>query len=452
VAGATLSGGVFDSLAGKPLSGARVQLVNSDSVSTAPRVAITDARGRYQIDGLVPGRYLIGFQHPLLDSLGLESSPRELTITETRPQRIDLALPSPATVRVALCGPAALQDSAAVIIGYVRRARDNASAAAAVVSVQWADLVLERGRFSRETVQRAAVASESGWFAVCGAPPGGTIALSAAQQTDSTALIELEVPLSGYLHRDLYIGEARVVAARTAITTEDDSLRLPTGPLLGGPGRVRGVIVAAANGRPLPGARVRIVNGAEETRTDDTGAFVLSGIPTGTRMLQVRAVAQYPVTMPVDIIDDAPPLTIAMQTVQAVLDTVRITARRGGRNTLLDFMDRRRRAGTGRFLTSDEIAKVGSIFTGDLFRMMPGMTVVPTGTDSRLTMRGGAFGRCEPSVFLDGMRMADIGLNELNAMVRPTDIIGIESYTAMGTPGQFYDPRGCGSVVIWTRP
>jgi hypothetical protein len=450
-AGATLAGLVYDSLAGAPLAGARVELVNADSVSSPPRIGVADERGRYQIDGVTPGRYLIGFLHPLLDSLGLEASPRQLTVPDSRSQRADLALPSPATVRVALCGPGALTDSAGVIVGFVRRARTEAGAAAAVVTVQWADLFLGRGGFTREQARRDAVSSESGWFALCGAPVGGTLAVSAAQHADSTALIELDMPSSGFLRRDLYLGEARVVAARRPVTSAEDSLQPPVGPLLGGTGRLRGVVVAAASGRPLQGARVRIADGAEEARTDDTGAFLLAGIPTGTRMLQVRAVAQYPVTMPVDVTESAPPLRIAMQTVRAVLDTVRITARRVGRNTLLEFMDRRRRAGTGRFLTSEDIAKLGSIFTGDLFRMMPGMSVDASGMDSRLTMRGGAFGRCQPAIFLDNMRLVDIGLNELNSMVRPNDIIGIEAYPAMGAPGQFFDPRGCGSVVIWTR-
>src|SRR5919202_810145 len=49
----------------------------------APRVshsADADSAGRFRIEGLAPGRYIIGFFHPLLDSLEIEAPLREVIV------------------------------------------------------------------------------------------------------------------------------------------------------------------------------------------------------------------------------------------------------------------------------------------------------------------------------------------------------------------------------------
>jgi hypothetical protein len=450
-AGTALSGVVFDSLAGLPLNAAVVSLANTDSLLLTPRTTITDSLGRFSIAGLSTGRYLVGFTHPVLDSLGLEVSSRSVSITDTRPRRVDLALPSPTTLRVAFCGPSAIVDSSALILGAARHARDGQTVAGASVVAAWAEYVLERGRFERTTARREVITSEVGTYTHCGAPVGGIIAFSATRDGDSTATIELEIPASGYIRRDLYFGDARVVARTDTALRGVDSVRVDSAPRLTGDGRLRGVVVAEAGGRPLPGARIRILNGTE-VRANEAGEWTLTGIPTGTRMLQVRALAHYPVTLPVDVVEGAAPVRVSLQTMQAVMDTVRVTAKRMGANTLLEFLDRKRRAGTGRFLTNEDIQQRAPIFTADLFRMVPGMRLTPSGNnDQQLTMRGGASGQCAPAIFLNRMRMNDITMNDLNAMVRPNDIIGMEMYSAAGAPGEFSDLRGCGSVVIWTR-
>ncbi|NIR43481.1 MAG: carboxypeptidase-like regulatory domain-containing protein, partial [Gemmatimonadetes bacterium] len=61
------------------------------------------------------------------------------------------------------------------------------------------------------------------------------------------------------------------------------------------------------------------------------------------------------------------------------------------------------------------------------------------------------FGRaCAPRVFLDG-RPASGGL--LDPFMSLSNIEGIEFYTGFGpTSTRFWDPYGCGVVLVWTRP
>ncbi|MBC7843805.1 MAG: TonB-dependent receptor plug domain-containing protein [Gemmatimonadaceae bacterium] len=447
-AGVSVSGIVMDSLASAPLRSATVQLVNADSLSGIAPTVDTDSLGHFFFADVRPGRYIVGFLHPILDSLGIEPTPREVIVDGRSAVWIDLALPSTMTLRRTLCGAEAVADSDAVIMGFARNADDRTAVDSAVVSVQWVEILLERGSMNRSIARRAVATQQTGWYAVCGAPSGGSILLSAAHGTDSTETLELDVPTNGYIRRDLYFGTSRVAGADSSAPVDS----LGEGPARSGDGRLSGTVIAAKGGRALAGARVGILNGPQ-TRADERGAWTLTGLPTGTRTLQVRAVAHYPVSMPVDVVDGAAPVRVSMVTLESVLDTVRVTARRNGSSRALDFMDRKRRAGTGRFITSDDVAARNPVYTTDLFRSILGVSVVRTSNgDEALVMRGnGLRAQCRASVFLNGMSLNDVSASDINGFVRPNDIIGIEVYSATGAPPQYSRQNGCGSVLIWSR-
>jgi hypothetical protein len=103
--GATVSGIVRDSLAQKPLAGAMVQLAAVDSLARFSRIAITDSLGRFTLGDVPDGRHIVGVLHPMLDSLGIEPPFREIAVQGHRSVRVDLAIPSPARFRTAICGP-----------------------------------------------------------------------------------------------------------------------------------------------------------------------------------------------------------------------------------------------------------------------------------------------------------------------------------------------------------
>src|SRR5918999_6452517 len=97
-------------------------------------------------------------------------------------------------------------------MGVVRDTRTRAAMANVAVAGMWVEYVFRAGRVEHHVPRLVVSSAANGWFAMCNLPGEGTIALEAARGADSTDLIEMEVPDSRLLRRDLYIGPAQVVA------------------------------------------------------------------------------------------------------------------------------------------------------------------------------------------------------------------------------------------------
>src|SRR5258708_8703231 len=102
--GATVSGVVHDSIARMPLASAIVQLVATRGSAWFGRAAVSDSLGRFTLRDVPDGRYMIGFFHPMLDSLGLEPPVRDVVVDGPQSVRADVAVPSPTRLRDAICG------------------------------------------------------------------------------------------------------------------------------------------------------------------------------------------------------------------------------------------------------------------------------------------------------------------------------------------------------------
>ena len=451
----TVSGIVHDSIGGKPLAGSVVQLVASGAPTPLARTAISDSLGRFTLDDVPAGRYMLGFFHPMLDSLGVEPPVREVNVAGGLPVRADLAIPSPARLRAAICGARAAADSGALVLGVVRDARDGVPAAGVKVEVIWAELAFGPEGLTRRMPRHVITTAANGWFARCNIPSTGTIALSASRGADSTDLIEVDVPAERFLRRDLYLGPARIVVIGGA--PRADTLAPPSRRRTGD-GRLTGVVVTAVEGTPLAGAQVGIRDGPR-VNANERGEWALVGAPLGTRMLEVRAVGYYPEHRAVDVVPGAAPIRTALLTMKAVLDTVEVTASRLNENRR--GFEERRRGGIGRFLTPEDVARRQPIVTSDLFRMVPGMQVERSELgDTQVTMRGIFSERCTPAVYLDSHFMMGLTADDIDGWVKPNEIAGIEIYVGASVPAQFNPGIGagglshepCGSIVIWTKP
>lgn len=439
--GALVRGTVFDSLAGAPLSGATVQLVKADDPAAFGRTTVSDARGQFELRDIPAGQYAVGFLHPLLDSLGISAPLAEVWVSGQSPVEVELAVPSPERLRISICGRNAAADSGSVLVGTVRDARDLAPAGGVTVTARWSEFAFRTGGADQRVERVTAVTAENGWFGFCGVPAAGTVVLTAGRGADSTDAIEVEVPSSRFQRRDLYLGAARLRTAQSG-----EGLR----PIATGEGRLKGVVVAAEGGRPIGGARVGVVGGPE-TVANSAGEWVLENVPTGTRTIEARGIGFYPVRRPVDVVADAPSVNLSLSTLRSLLDTVRVTASRV-RLEGTGFDDRMR-TGMGRYITAEQIARRPVFFTSELFRMVPGVRLDrgPIG-ETYLTVRG-AFGRCSPSVYIDGHHMRGLSAEDIESWAHPEDIAGIEIYTGAMVPPEFQPGMpGCGSVVIWTKP
>ena len=447
--GTIVSGVVTDSIAHKPLAGATVQLV-ADNFTSFARTAVSDSLGRFAVLDVPAGSYKLGFFHPLLDSLGVDAPLRGVSVNGKEPARVDLAIPSPARLRAAICGAGSALDSSAVLVGVVRSARNGAPAAGVTVTGRWLEFSFTQKGMVRRVPRLVATTGENGWFALCNVPTGGTMALIAGLGSDSTDLIEVQVSAEGFVRRDLYLGLARTVGMSDNTNRATDAA-VPSRRHFGD-ATLSGTVIAAVGGRPLGGAQVAITAGPQ-TRANASGEWTLSDAPTGTRMLEVRAVGYYPERRAVNIVAGAPSVRVALSTLKAVLDTVRIVADRLKGRDRTGFEERRRRSGSGRFLTPEDIARRQLSVTSDIFRFVPGLIMErnPQG-ETPILMRGMVEDVCYPAFYLDGAYMKDLSAEDIDGWVHPKEIAGIEVYAGAGLPPQFQRGQtGCGSIVIWTR-
>ena len=98
-------GVVFDSLAGRALVGATVRMFALATPRDSALESMTDSVGRFRFADIPPGRYVIGFSHARLDSLGFDAVSRKVEFSQTGDTvALDIALPSGRTLVATLCG------------------------------------------------------------------------------------------------------------------------------------------------------------------------------------------------------------------------------------------------------------------------------------------------------------------------------------------------------------
>ena len=120
VAGVTVTGVVFDSVAQAPLAGAMIQM-GAEAGDKKVYAATTDSTGAYRIDGVPSGSYLVTFFHPALEGLGLRPLVRRALVGSDSAIRVDYAIPSAQTIRAVICAPRTPSDSSGLLIGAVGR-------------------------------------------------------------------------------------------------------------------------------------------------------------------------------------------------------------------------------------------------------------------------------------------------------------------------------------------
>jgi len=417
-----ISGTVYDSIARAPLSGATVQMVDAAHPERL-RSVTTDAKGRFTIDALTPGRYLIGFQHPSLDRFALDMPTRVVDVPEGRRVNADLATPSPATLNATICGASGAADSTGLVVGVLRDARSGNLADTGSVVGTWQEVVFEKSRLSVVDRETRATIGQSGWFGLCGVPSGVDVLARASHLADTTGFVVLRVEPAGIARHDLSFGGTATV--RGVVRTEKD--------------------------RPLANARVAIAGVERAVVSDSSGTFWLGGIPAGSQSVEVRAIGYVPDVRELELAPDTVvEFTAKLTSVKRVLDTVRIVATRLYNRDSNGFQ-RRKRMGFGTFFDQEDIERRHPYDLYSLMYTAPSVRVVQRGFDRSIVMRS-TMGTCSPSVFLDGQRMSGFSSSDLDLLVRPDEVAGLEIYRPIDTPAEFTDFNGCGAVVIWTKP
>ena len=99
---ARLEGTVTAGAASRPSQTVTVSITRLEPEPVVSRAARTDSLGRYRLDSLPAGRWLLEISSALLDSLQLAVGAREVRIGAGETVRVDLTLPSESMVRAAI--------------------------------------------------------------------------------------------------------------------------------------------------------------------------------------------------------------------------------------------------------------------------------------------------------------------------------------------------------------
>ncbi len=440
----SVRGTVYDSLRSRSLAGAMVQLLPSTKADT-PYTVSTDASGRFRIDGVKPGHYVVGFFHDALDSLGVQLPP--ITVDILRETEIALFIPSAATITRGICGPSTpAADSTGLLIGHVRDAETGESVAGSTVIVTWFEITIEKG-VHRERRQIPVKTDARGWFALCHLPVDVGAKARAERGTDATGFADIVVTPRGVSVQEF------ALAHLEALSPKMDS----GAPVVRhGNARLSGTVKNRA-GKALPGAQLIVLETEAAATVNDAGAFALRGLPAGTQTVEVRQVGYAAKHVSVDLSAATPrTVDIVMSERVAELDAVTVYGKKEERGPDATGFLQRKKAGFGQFVVREQIEKNNAFSICDVLTRTPRLIVSVTGGTGctvHLVGRQSITRPCVPAVYLDGSPVAG-GVADLAGLIPIEDIAGVEIYVgAAQTPMQFRSMiygAGCGAIVVWT--
>jgi len=485
--GFRLAGTVRDSIRSGPLADARVELVPAAARESAGYRAVTDSLGAFSFDSVAPGRYLIGFFHARLDSLGIAPTTRIIDVGDDAVQRvITLAVPSARSVAAALCG--APNENTGVMFGRLLAADDASPVKQATVHARWGELVVDAGRLKREIRTVRFEVGETGRYVLCGLPTNVTVLVSVgdaddverpAERTGIVDTTRTSVPSAWSGTLELSVDSATMTTYRDILVTTEARASASLGTqLLDSPAdapvaptrttRTAALIgrIVRPDGSPLRGARVRIraardadASGDREATTGDDGRYALDGLPGGTQPVEVIALGFSPIRGIVDLRPRrAATFNATVATFATVLDAVTVYAAlpiRAGHEFAIRRADDRRTT----FVTADDIARRTPVSTSFALAGVNGLRVVP-GEGGRLKLSGrlGPLGSpqfggsvCSLRVFIDGFPLENVG--DIDNVIRPNELGGVEVYDDAYSAPPKYGGGGspCQVVLLWSK-
>ena len=441
---ATVDGVVYDSISRAPLAGARVQFYGpTDSSNARVIAATTDGRGEFRITGLARGRYLAGFFHSSLDSLGLDMPSQIVDLTSDR--RVRLATPSPRTLTRTLCPPGPLGDSTALLIGHLRESGTGRALANGRVHVDWRETTINKNSISSVGVIATSETTGPGWFAVCGVPSSAPLIVRAELAGDTTGDVQVELPAGGLSHITLHLATSADTGSGVSRRRNDV--------------RVAGSVFDGS-GRPLV-ANVSAWGTTANAMTDERGQYRLDSLPAGTRTLEFRSIGAEPMFVVTDVVrDQTNHVDVTMQKAVA-LKAVEIRATVAYSKGLELFERHQRRSAGGVFVRALDGPAAGQNLIA-LTRRAFGVNVTFDIRDRRwhaymrkpgASLRTGP-AQCEPKLYLDGLKALE-EFDDLASYLGPDMILAVEIYPNYGDIPSDYptEPLSpCGLISIWTRP
>jgi carboxypeptidase family protein/TonB-dependent receptor-like protein len=420
----------------------RILGVVGDSVNEAPLrnaevivagltpTFITDSLGRFTIDSVPPGRYQIGVFHPVLESLGVTLATAPFVVGPDSAAIVNLSVPSVATLVHQYCGAKQSTSMPSSFAGLVLDPETDAPVAGAKVSLAWTDITVNKESGVVRTPHEVHTeTNSSGFFKLCAIPSNLNGTLQATRGNASTP--EVPVTMRGAL------------LAFQTMSIPSNAESLATGVVTGR--------VIFEDGKPVAGARLQIPASGVSTATRDDGGFNLTGVQTGTQVLVAMNLGSATAAGPINVTSRQPTnVLVTLAPKVNTLDPVLITARRDVALEKAGFNSRKRTL-HGYFITREDIDRRKPSHLSDMLRNLPGVTVSYQRGGVVISGRSAVRSSCT-SVIIDGFEWRGLQPGDLDNVVNPDDVIGLEVYEAYDAPPQYdrFD-RGCLTLMIWRQ-
>lgn len=437
----TIFGRVVDSLqVGTGLGNVTLRVLGS------ARSAVPDSAGRFAIDSLPPGEHTVALWDERLSFLGVRPPLAKVRVgLDGSAEGALLATPARETFFAARCGRDATSHDG-LLVGEVRD-RSGQLRSEVTVRVWWMQSRLSSDGLRHERKELTSVTDAQGRYVICGVPPQGGLAVAGREAVTNSPI---SLVASG---ASLASGEVTLAADSAWLQRRDVVVGRSTERT-----RLAGRVLDAV-GQPIAGATV-LVHGMDSlvTRTTESGAWSLDGVPVRSMQLTVRALRYLAADAPLDPV--AGELTAGELRLSPVPQGLAAVVVRGQRPAAVDaFEERRRSLAFGTFLDEATLRRQPQVTPQFLASRIPramaaGGTIVlisPSGFDANAT--------CPPLWFVDGVdygRARGTPSRAAGAIRGVQDeilqqAVRVEIYRAALAPPEFTDFEGCGSVVVWTR-
>jgi hypothetical protein len=338
----TLTATVVDSSTGSTLTNARVGLAGTDLEGK------TDNRGRVSIAGVLPGQYTVEVRTASLDSVNAVHQ-SQVTFLDAETS-LQIKVPTAQQIGALLCGSRTLEHPG-MVLGTLAVSGDTAPPSGIKVFAEWSELslrnvagnaVTEAQRHSREARTDA-----SGNFRFCGVPVNTAMIVRVDESVGSSAPTDVKIPPNGRF-------------ARVAVNVERSANAMFVG-----------LVVADSTQMPIAGAEVSFPTLQKAATSDERGGVRIADIPPGTHPIAVRRVGYGALDAQLEFSGGR---TVDRRLVlgrAVALDSVVVRA-----TERIPSFEEHRKIGLGRFLTREDLEKVGVARLSDVLSNLPGVRVI----------------------------------------------------------------------------
>jgi hypothetical protein len=245
-------------------------------------------------------------------------------------------------------------------------------------------------------------------------------------------------------------------------------------------GSLAGRVFTDSSAVPLAGVEVAIPSAQRSVRTDDRGAFRITGLAPGRYLVLVRMPGYVPVTDTVTIdFDTDVAKDYRLTATITTLDSVHVSATSPGLSARMRTFERRRAMGIGSFIPPEELRKKEEMTLRFVLARLPSLRFLTYKNATFAALARGIPSRnlplaipwelisprqCWVQIYLDGIRIyapvAETRGSSGAAQPVPNiedfrvrDLEAIEFYSGPAqTPAELGGTGAtCGTLVLWTR-